>query len=303
MRVISSSAFLLSLSVLSPLMVFAMVRFNSVIVAEPGRRSAINWWGITYAVTWAAIIILLLQGAVAAGIAMPRAVAGVTLVAVGWGTFHALWLRLWLSLERSNARGTQTETISPFHEVIRHRAGQLAIGGLVVVALAFIRLGYFRDILATMLASGHRSLAATLTIAVAGFTLLVLGGARLVLSQGKPMSHAEIEEQFRAIKYGPQGRTGPLSYSRSIYRIFGPAQGAQAEQQVSLHAMKEAWRSGAWWRDSMWRTLFMMTAGGLMMIFGGFASFVVADPAVVKAFAGGALAYTTFQLIAAVRRA
>ena len=35
----------------------------------------------------------------------------------------------------------------------------------------------------------------------------------------------------------------------------------------------------------------------------GFGSFVVAGPAVVKAFAGGALAYTTFHLIAAVRRA
>src|SRR2546425_12135121 len=95
MMVIPSLPFLLPLSVLLPLMVFAMVRFNTVIVAEPERRSAISWWGITYAVIWAAIIILLLQGAVAAGIAMPQAVAGVTLVAGGWGTFQAVWLRLW----------------------------------------------------------------------------------------------------------------------------------------------------------------------------------------------------------------
>jgi hypothetical protein len=295
--------FFLTLSLLSLLMVVAMVRFTMAIISIPERPSGTKWWGITYLATWAAIVGLLLWGAVAAGTPVPQAVAGLTLVAVGWGTFQAFWLWLWFSLERTNARATRGAKASPFHDAIRHRAGQLAIGGLVVVTLAVIQLGYLHDLGATMLAPGHRTLAATLTVAALGFTLLLVGGVRLTLARGHPMSHAEIEEQVRDIKYGPQGRTGPLSFRRSAYRIFGPAEGSQAEQEVSLAAMKAAWRSGAWRRDSSWRTVFMMTAGGLMMLFGGFGSVVVAGPALAKILCGGALIYTLFQLTAAFRRA
>jgi hypothetical protein len=47
----------------------------------------------------------------------------------------------------------------------------------------------------------------------------------------------------------------------------------------------------------------MMTAGGLMLVFGGFGSVVVAGPLLAKILCGGALVYTTFQLTAAFRRA
>lgn len=299
----SALGFFLTLALLSLLMVVAMVRFTTAIIATPERLSGTRWWGITYGVTWAAIVGLLVCGAVAAGTPVPQAVAGLTLVAAGWGTFQAFWLWLWFSLERTNARATHTARVSQFHDAVRHRAGQLAIGGLVVVTLAVIQLGYLRDLAATMLVPGHRTLAATLTVAALGFTLLLVGGMRLTLARGQPMSHAEIEEQLRDIQYGPQGRTGPLSFRRSAYRIFGPAEGAQAEQEVSLAAMKAAWRSGAWRRDSSWRTVFMMTAGGLMMLFGGFGSVVVAGPLLGRILCGGGLIYTTFQLTAAFRRA
>jgi hypothetical protein len=48
---------------------------------------------------------------------------------------------------------------------------------------------------------------------------------------------------------------------------------------------------------------FVMAAGGLMMTVGGFGAAVVAGPPVVKGLCGGVLGYTTFQLVAAVRRA
>jgi hypothetical protein len=171
------------------------------------------------------------------------------------------------------------------------------------MTLALLQLGYIRDLGAAMAAPDHRPLATTLAVAVAGLILLLAGGLRLTLARGHPMSHAEIEEQVRDIEYGPQGGTGPLSYSRSAYRIFGPAKGAQGEQKVSFQAMKAAWRSGAWRRDSSWRTVFMMTAGGLMMVFGGFGSVVVAGPPLARILCGGALIYTMFQLTAAFRRA
>jgi hypothetical protein len=141
------------------------------------------------------------------------------------------------------------------------------------------------------------------TTAIVGSALLLGGGIRLLLSRGQPMSHAEIEEDLRRSKYGPRGRTGPLRFRFSTYRHFGPAVGAKAQEELSIAAMKEAWRTGAWRRERAWQTVFMMTTGGLLMTIGGFGAAVVAGPPIVKIICGGALAYTTFQLVAAVRRA
>jgi hypothetical protein len=293
---------ILPLAALSILMVVAMVRFSLALINLPERRYAVRVWGLTYLVSWVAIIRLLRAG-IAAGTPVPHAAAGLVLVAAGWGTFHAFWIWLWLSLERTNARATHAQTPSASRDAVRRGTGHIAVAGLLVVGLAVIQLGFMRDLLDTMVAPGHRAIAATVTVAAVGFTLLIVGGMRLALARGHPMTRAEIEEQARDIKYGPQGRTGPLSYSRSAYRIFGPAQGTEGEQEVSFHDMKSAWRSGAWRRDSSWRTVFMMTAGGLLMLFGGFGIAVVAGPMVVKILCGGALLYTAVQLVAAARRA
>jgi hypothetical protein len=293
---------ILPLAALSILMVVAMVRFSLAIINLPERRYASRVWGLTYIVSWVAIIRLLRAG-MAAGTPVPHAATGLVLVAAGWGTFHAFWIWLWLSLERTNARATHEKTPTLSRDALRRGTGHIAVAGLLVVALAVIQLGFMRDLLDTMIEPGHRAIAITATVAAVGFTLLMVGGMRLALARGRPMTHAEIEEQARDIKYGPQGQTGPLSYRGSAYRIFGPAKGAQAEQEVSMHDMKAAWRSGAWRQDSSWRTVFMMTAGGLMMLLGGFGSAVVAGPLVVKVLCGGALLYTAVQLVAAARRA
>jgi hypothetical protein len=300
--VISLLSLILPLSALSLLMVVAMVRFSAAIISLPEGRTASRVWGLTYLVCWFAIILLLRAG-VTAGTPVPHAAAGLVLVAAGWGTFHAFWLWLWLSLERTNARATREQPPSPSRDAVRRGTGHIAVAGLLVVAVAVIQLGFMGQLLDTMVEPGHRAIAATATVAAVGFTLLLVGGVRLTLARGHPMTHAEIEEQVRDITYGPQGRAGPLSYRRSAYRVFGPAKGAEGEMEVSVQAMKEAWRSGAWRRDPTWQTVFMMTAGGLMMAFGGFGSAVVAGPLLVKILCGGALLYTAVQLVAATRRA
>ena len=294
----------LTFAVASIVMVFAMVQFSAAIIAEPERPSAVKWWGLTYAAAWVVIAMVILRWASAADGSWPRAVAGVTLIAGGWGTFQAFWVWLCLSLERTNARATgQAVTLTPAKEAILRRAGKLAGGGLIAVALAVIELGYARALLTALVAPGHRAIAASLSVAAVGWALLILGGVRLVLSRGEPMSHAEIEEDLRRSRYGPRGRTGPLSARGSIYRHVGPAEGAKAQREVSIAAMKNAWRTRAWRRDPTWQTVFIMAAGGLMMAFGGFSAAVVAGPPVVKLLCGGALCYTMFQLVAAVRRA
>jgi hypothetical protein len=294
----------LTLAAASILMVLAMVQFSTAIIAEPERPSAVRGWGLTYAAAWVVIAMVIVRGAIAAEAALPQAFAAATLVAGGWGTFQAYWLWLWLSLERTNARARgQALTLSPRKETILRRAGQLAATGVSAVALAVVELGYVRAALTVLVAPGHRAIVSTLTVAALGWALLILGGIRLVLSRGQPMSHAEIEEDLRRDRYGPRGRTGPLRARASLYRHFGPAEGARAEQEVSIAAMKEAWRTAAWRRERKWQTIFIMTAGGLLMTFGGFGAAVVAGPPVVKILCGGALAYTTFQLVAAIRRA
>ena len=295
---------ILTLAVTSLIMVFAMVQFSTAIIAEPERPAAIRGWGLAYAAAWGVIAMVIVRGAIAADASLPQTVAFVTLVVGGWGTFQAYWVWLGLSIERTSAQATgQAVALSPAKETILHRAGNLAAGGLIAVALAVIELGYARAALTALVVPGHRALAATLGPAVVGGGLLIGGGIRLVLSRGQPMSHEEIEEDLRSSRYGPRGRTGPLRFRASTYRHFGPAVGARAEQELSIAAMKEAWRTGAWRRERAWQTVFIMATGGLLMAFGGFGAAVVAGPPVVKILCGGALAYTTFQLVAAVRRA
>lgn len=294
---------ILTLAVASMIMVFAMVQFSTAIIAEPERPAAIRGWGLAYAAAWGVIAMVIVRGAIAADTSLPQTVAFVTLVVGGWGTFQAYWVWLGLSLERTRGRATgQAVALSPAKETILHRAGNLAAGGLTAVALAVIELGYARAALTTLVAPGHRALAATLGPAVVGGALLIGGGIRLVLSRGQPMSHEEIEEDLRRSRYGPRGRAGPR-FRISRYRHFGPAEGAKAQEEVSIAAMKAAWRTGAWWRERAWQTVFIMAAGGLLMAFGGFGAAVVAGPPVVKVLCGGALAYAAYQLVAAVRRA
>jgi hypothetical protein len=67
--------------------------------------------------------------------------------------------------------------------------------------------------------------------------------------------------------------------------------------------MKEAWRSGERRRDPTRQAVFIMAANGLIMTVGGFAAAVVSGLPFVRVLCGGALAYVTSQLAAAVRRA
>jgi hypothetical protein len=206
---------------------------------------------------------------------------------------------LWLSIERTNARATgKAVDLTPGKERILRGAGRIAIGGLAAVALATLELDYPQALVAAMVAPDHRAIAATITVAAVGFFLLLFGGLRLVLRQGQPMSHVEIEADLPRTRLG-LARGGGMA----TYRQFGPAEGAKAEAEISITEMKKAFLSGAWRRDPWWQTVFIMTAGGLMMTYGGFGAAIAAGPLLAKVLCGGVLGYSTFQLVAAVWRA
>ena len=270
----------LTLAVAAIVMVVAMVQFSIAIVFVAERPTAVKLWGLVYFLAWAAIVFVMARGAMMSNASWPQALAVATLAAGGWGTFHAFWVWLGLSLQRNNAK-----------QDIRRRAGQLAVGGLIAVALALIELGYAQKLVDAMIAPGHRAIAAAATVALVGCFLLLFGGLRLVLRSGEAMSREEIDQELS------RGRRGLKR------RHFGPAVGAKAREELSIAEMTKAWRSGEWRRDPNLLNIFIMTAGGLLMIYGGFGIAIVAGPPFVQLTCGGVLAFTTFKLIAAVRRA
>ena len=281
----------LILAVASIVMVPAMVQFSMAAVSMPERPTAFKLWGLLYLAAWAAIVFVVLRFATLSKATWLQAIASATLVAGGWATFQAFWIWLWLSL-------------APAKEKMRRRAGWLAAGGLIAVALALVELGYARKLVETMIAPGHRALAATITVTAVGWLLLMVGAIRLVLARGRPMSRAEIDEQLGQGKFDRQGGSAAsLRFSRSGYKHFGPAIGSQAEEELSITSMTRFWRSGEWRRDPKLLAIFIMTAGGLTMLYGAFSIAIVAAPLFAKVLCGGVLAFTTFKLIDAIRRA
>jgi hypothetical protein len=117
------------------------------------------------------------------------------------------------------------------------------------------------------------------------------------------MTHREIEAEMGRVKLGLQSQSGDLRFGGVKYRHFGPAKGARAQQELSITEMTQAWRSGEWRRNPNLLNVFIMTAGGLLMIYGGFGIPIAAGPLWVKVLCGALLAFVTFKLIAAVRRA
>ena len=131
-------------------------------------------------------------------------------------------------------------------------------------------------------------LASTIGMAVLGFVILMGSILGMIMNQGEPMSHREVEDSSRRMR---DQAAWPYTWRASAYRIWGKTAGRQAHDEFSFHAMKEAWRTGAWWRTSQWRRRFVTTAGGLMIFFGIFGLIFVVAPISIKLFVGGTVLY------------
>ena len=143
-------------------------------------------------------------------------------------------------------------------------------------------------------------LAATIGLTAVGFVLMMGGILDLLMAQGAPMSREEVEELHRETRdLGAR----PYIWRASMYRIWGKTAGAQAHEEFSLHAMKDAWRTGAWRRDAQWRRRFVTTAGGLMLVCGGLSFVFVIVPAGIKLLIGGAMLYAFVRLARSLRNA
>jgi hypothetical protein len=141
-------------------------------------------------------------------------------------------------------------------------------------------------------------LPAAITVAAAGFVLLLGGGIYMLLrGRGRSMTREEFESlQSRRMSGSPMMRRG-------VYRFRGTFAGRTAHDAATFSEMKRAWRDGSWRRTPRWRAMFAMSAGGLLMFFGGFSIPLVVAPAGIKLLAGACMAYATVRLIVAFRRA
>lgn len=136
-------------------------------------------------------------------------------------------------------------------------------------------------------------LAFTIPVAALGFIVFVIQLMLMLYEKAKPMSHTEVEEQFRLAQ---NTRALPYLSRFSKYRVFGTAEDQQFSEQLPLRDFKLAWQSGAWRHDTKWRSRFTVVGGGLLAIFGGLATAAVVSPIVVALVCVASLIYAAVRL-------
>lgn len=132
-----------------------------------------------------------------------------------------------------------------------------------------------------------RWLIATGGAAVLGLVLMMGGILDLVMAQGQTLGHDDAEDVERSVRLAAQ----PVAWRAASYRVWGHASGRVGADEFTFHAMKEAWRSGAWRRETVWRRRSVTALGALLMTVGVFGlAFTLGSPP-IKALTGGALVY------------
>jgi Flp pilus assembly protein TadB len=139
----------------------------------------------------------------------------------------------------------------------------------------------------------HRPLVAvTLALTVIGFLLFMGGVIYGSMQSRKPLTHEQIQDMTRQIRY-PQA-----FFSKTWFR--GKSWGRGFEDEFSISEAKQAGISG--WNDPRWRRNFVISIGALVMAVGLFSLIAVLAPVGVKLLVGGALLYTLVRLTWAVAR-
>jgi hypothetical protein len=172
---------------------------------------------------------------------------------------------------------------------------QTALAVIVIIALSaasqhLVALQMLEQILAR---NRNTLLAFTIPVAALGFIVFFVQLMLMLYEKGQPMSHEEVEEQFRLAQ---NTRMLPYTARFSKYRVFGTAQGRQFSEQLPLKDFKRAWQSGAWRHDAKWKARFAVAGGALLMIFGVLATAAVASPIVVALICVASLIYAAMRL-------
>jgi hypothetical protein len=176
----------------------------------------------------------------------------------------------------------------------------IVLAVIAAIALnAASNLAVFKMAEQTLARNRTSLLAFTIPVAVLGCLLFMAGIVLRVYQSGKPMSHAEVEDQYRIT----QNMGTPYVARWSFYRIFGKAEGRQFAEELPIRDFKLAWQSGAWRRDKIWRARFAVVGGAMMAVFGVFAAVAVVSPILFSLVCGALLIYSAVRLTCALWQA
>ena len=142
-------------------------------------------------------------------------------------------------------------------------------------------------------------LIATGSAAVLGFVLMMGGILDVLMTQDKTLGHTEAEDVERSARLAAR----PVAWRTTSYRVWGRATGREDSEEFSLRAMKQAWRSGAWFRTTVWRQRYVIAFGALLMTLGGFSLAFTLTPPPIKVLTGGAVLFVIFMLCRGLWRA
>jgi hypothetical protein len=121
----------------------------------------------------------------------------------------------------------------------------------------------------------------------------MMGGIlKLLMDQDESLSRADVEDVERSVRMAAR----PVAWRASSYRVRGRAAGRQGSEQFSFRELKQAWKSGAVWREAIWKRRFITSIGALMLTIGLFGSFVVMGPPWIKVLMGSLLLYALSRI-------
>lgn len=165
---------------------------------------------------------------------------------------------------------------------------QIALGlALVFMAALIAELPSMKDLWSWIHARERPLILATGGIGVVGFMLMMGGIMKLLMDQDESLSHAEVEDVERSVRMVAR----PVTWRVSTYRVWGRAEGRQGSERFTFGELKQAWKSGAVWRVSIWRRRFVTSIGAMMMVVGLLGSFLVMGPPWMKVLMGSLLLY------------
>lgn len=142
-------------------------------------------------------------------------------------------------------------------------------------------------------------LVATGSAAVLGFALMMGGIMDLILAQDRTLNHEDAEDVERSVRLAAR----PVAWRAASYRVLGRATGQEGSDEFTLGAMKQAWRSGVWRRQTVWRRRFITATGAALLAIGLFGIAFTLGPPPIKAIVGAALLYSCVMLLRGLRRA
>lgn len=118
-----------------------------------------------------------------------------------------------------------------------------------------------------------------------GFTLMMGGILKLLMDQDRSLS--DTGDVARSVRLAPR----PVTRRASSYRGWGRAADLRGSEQFTFAELKQAWKSGAVWEDTVWKRRFVTSVGAFMMVVGLLGAFVVIGPPWLKVLTGGAGLY------------